>query len=198
MLHQSDKQFGPCVNDSLQYVVTSFRVRPEDIMSLDVDYFNQKVQLALAPKLWLTTKRKKSRINNEGITFLGTKKKPANKCFGPRVPNQLALLGFVPQKVRIYLHDFRYDQPALRANIYWNRRDSKNDHPQTDASIDENRKLYKHFQSCAWNVNGVWFEHGVRQGCMVLDFYGKDPYFPPSRRSELSVDAYGIVRIDNT
>jgi len=196
MLHQSDIQFGPRVDDSLRFVVTSFRCRPEDITSVDIEHLNHKVRLALAPRLLSGIAKIRATKAEEGLPFLGTKKKPALKCFGPRLPNQLASFGFVPQKVRIYLHDYRYDRPALRANIFWMRRDRKDDRPRTDALIDEHRRLYKHLQGFAWNINGVWFERGDHQGCIVLDFYGKDPYFPPSRRSEINVDMQGIVRID--
>ncbi len=118
--------------------------------------------------------------------FIGEKKKRVKSATVPKLPQQLAELGFVPIRRKVYLKDSIEGKPRYILNIYWNRRTISHDTEAVTETIHQNSSfVFEWSVKNSWSIKGL--EFNVNSHVILLDFRYRVPTLPSQRQYEIVV-----------
>lgn len=194
-LHQSPRRPAGRLDNEVDFFVTSFELRPNDIHLLPNwirrrvprDSYNFKKSTRNSTKK-RNARRVLSRLSEIPGTprrFLGLRRNPANRCAATGLATGLLVRGYAPLFVRFYLKRKRFGTPLYRLNIFWKRRGT-DDRTLLNELIDRNRALFDQLQILTWNIFGIEFSNH-RSLSIVFDFRKARLVAPSMRRGELGL-----------
>lgn len=119
--------------------------------------------------------------NRDPLYFIGQKDKATRKTTAPVLGSQLAALGIVPVRRRLWHHGINQKgRMRYGLSLYWQRSTGSHDREWVAEEIQRNQSFFFEFcRSHSWDVTGM--EYPGKPHCLVLVFHDMQ-LTPPSRR----------------
>lgn len=204
MLQSTHRSAPGAINSSLDFIVTSFLIPKGDLHQLP-DWLQAEIPPLQARKSRLdrifekvaTGQRLVRDSSSQNLDFdffdpnpsyfIGEAESRVTGVTAPKLPRQLAELGIIPVRRKIYLKDFKYGDPRYMINMYWQHRGASHDTDEMSLDIAQSQEFF--FEWCCgntWDVKGIEFNTLTR--ALVLDFRRRRPTPPSQRQFEVMIE----------
>ncbi|MEN9920826.1 MAG: hypothetical protein RL538_719 [Candidatus Parcubacteria bacterium] len=202
MSHGNTRHSSGLIDESLDYVLTSLRIResyigqspawlraeahqlrnPVPRIDRIFDLINGKTET----RAFQDTEQEARDENPE--FFIGTKDSYIQNTAAPKLAWQLAEAGLIPKKRKLIFRGWSERSRIFDLNIYWNHRNRWDDSEVSALFIEETASLFFDWQvRFGWSVKGIEFLTDVRM--INLVFTGRHRLLPSERWHEVVLEA---------
>lgn len=201
MSHRNIRHSSGLIDESLDYILTSLRITESYLGQSPTWLRNEAIPLQnptpRLDRLFDLIKGKTSSLPPAGSEyaekdenpefFIGTKDDYLRNTAAPKLSRQLAELGIVPRRRKLIFRGWSEHGRVFDLNIYWNRRDRKDDSEVSATFIEETSDLFFDWQMrFGWSVKGIEFLTNVRM--INLVFTGRHRVLPSERWHEVLIE----------